>query len=73
MALRDTAANYVGGFRNAFEYLYDSAEARFKDFTPYENEIKNGLQFVKYYFPDYKIPNKIVTYIGPVEGTAISL
>jgi hypothetical protein len=40
----------------------------FKDFTAYENEIKKGLQFVKHYFPDYKIPDKIITYIGPLNG-----
>ena len=66
----DSIDRYVGGFRNAFQYLYDSAEALYKDFDPYESEIKNGLQFVKYYFPSYKLPVKIVTYIGPVEGTA---
>lgn len=65
----DSINRYVGGFLNSFHYLYDSAEALFKDFTPYENEIKNALQFVKYYFPSYKTPDKIVTYIGPVEGT----
>jgi hypothetical protein len=66
----DSINRYVGGFRNAFEYLYDSAEVLYKDFDPYENEIKNGLQFVKYYFPAYKLPREIITYIGPVEGTA---
>ncbi|MFM2327316.1 MAG: hypothetical protein RIR31_1518, partial [Bacteroidota bacterium] len=34
----------------------------------YENEIKRGLQFVKYYFPNYKVPEKIITYIGPIDG-----
>ena len=52
----DSINRYVGGFRNAFQYLYDSAEVLYKDFDPYENEIKNGLQFVKYYFPYYKLP-----------------
>ena len=60
---------YVGGFINAYKHVYDTAELRFNDFTPYEEEIKQGLQFVKYYFPAYKVPSTIITYIGPVEGT----
>ena len=64
----DTAAKYVNGFINAYRPVYDSAEKLFKDFTPYEKEIKKGLQFVKYYFPVYKIPEKVITYIGPADG-----
>ena len=64
----DTAANYVNGFIKAYRPVYDSAEKIFKDFSPYEKEIKKGLQFVKYYFPSYKVPSKIITYIGPADG-----
>jgi len=64
----DTAAKYVNNFINAYRPVYDSAQKLFKDFTPYENKIKKGLQFVKYYFPNYKIPEKVITYIGPADG-----
>lgn len=64
----DTTASYVNGFIKAYRPVYDSAEKIFRDFTPYEQEIKQGLQFVKYYFPDYKTPGKIITYIGPADG-----
>jgi len=64
----DTAANYVNGFIKAYRPVFDSAEKIFNDFTPYEKEIKRGLQFVKYYFPEYKIPGKVITYIGPADG-----
>jgi len=64
----DTAAAYVNSFIKAYRPVYDSAEKIFRDFTPYENEIKKGLQFVKYYFPAYKVPEKIITYIGPADG-----
>ncbi len=64
----DTAAAYVNGFINAYRPLYDSAEKIFKDFSSYEQEIKKGLQHVKYYFPAYKLPEKIITYIGPADG-----
>ena len=64
----DSAADYVHGFTTAYRHVYDTAQIVFKDFAPYEKEIKQGLQFVKYYFPDYKIPGKIITYIGPLDG-----
>jgi hypothetical protein len=64
----DSVAAYVKGFAGAYKNIYDTATLVFKDFTPYENEIKKGLQFVKHYFPDYKIPDKIITYIGPLNG-----
>jgi hypothetical protein len=48
--------------------VYDLAEKIFSDFSPYEKEIRKGLQYVKYYFPHYKAPEKIITYIGPLDG-----
>ena len=64
----DSAANYVNGFIKAYRPVYDSAEKIFKDFSPYQNEIKKGLQFAKYYYPKYNLPKKIITYIGPADG-----
>ena len=64
----DTAAIYVNGFIKAYRPVYDSAEKIFRDFTLYENEIRKGLQFVKHYFPEYKVPGKVITYIGPADG-----
>lgn len=64
----DTMTPYVGGFLNAYRQLYTDAEKKMSDFKPYEEEIRKGLQYVKYYFPKYKTPSKIITYIGPVDG-----
>ena len=64
----DSVADYAQGFITAYKPVYDTAQIVFKDFSPYEKEIKQGLQFVKYYFPAYKIPPKIITYIGPLDG-----
>lgn len=64
----DSVALYVKGFTQAYQKVYDTASMVFKDFGAYEAEIKKGLQFVKYYFPAYKIPDKIITYVGPLNG-----
>ena len=64
----DTTSNYVRGFIKAYKPVFDTVQIIFKDFTPYEKEIKKGLQYVKYYFPNYPQPKKIITYIGPLDG-----
>jgi hypothetical protein len=64
----DTMQLYVGSFITAYRKLYMDSKTIFTDFSPFEKEIKTGLKFVKYYFPKYPIPNKIITYIGPVDG-----
>ena len=64
----DTTAIYIKQFMAYSRNIFDTSQKYFKDFTPYENEIKKGLQFVKYYYPQYKIPTKIITYLGPADG-----
>lgn len=46
----------------------DSVDLVFKDFSKQTAEIKKGLQFVKYYFPGYKIPSTVITFIGPINA-----
>lgn len=65
---KDSAAAYIASFVGFYRPVYDSASKLYKDFGAYELEIKKGLQFVKYYFPDYVLPKKITTYIGPLDG-----
>lgn len=64
----DTLKNYVASFASSYKNVFDTAEKIFKDFSPYENEIKKSLQYLKYYFPNYKAPSKIISYIGPLDG-----
>lgn len=64
----DTLTKYVHLFIRDYRFVKDSADKTFADFNPQVKEIKKGLQFVKYYFPEYKFPNKIITFIGPFDG-----
>lgn len=64
----DTAISYIKDFMTAYRPVFDSSQKVFADFSPYEKEIKKALQYTKYYFPEYKIPSKIITYIGPLDG-----
>src|SRR6185295_5523306 len=47
-------------------------EKKFSNTTPLESELKHDFQFVKYYFPDYKIP-VLVTYVGPLDAPGVAL
>lgn len=55
-------------FISDYKPVKDSAEVVFRNFNPIERDVKKGLQFVKYYFPAYKAPSQLITYIGPMEG-----
>lgn len=68
----DTVAAYVREFTRLYRSVYDSSQAVFKDFTPYEKDLKKGLQYLKYYFPNAAIPKKIITFIGPLTGIGVA-
>ena len=63
----DSVANKLKLFLKDYRPLYDSVQQRFPDFKE-AAEVKRGLQFVKYYFPSYKTPSQVITFIGPLEG-----
>lgn len=64
----DTTREYIASFLRFYKPVYDTAQKVFKDFKPQEKELKRSLQFLKYHFPEYKAPNKVITYIGPLDG-----
>ena len=64
----DTVANYVRNFIAPFRIVNDSAQRIFNDFAPYENSIREAVQYLKHYFPEYKAPERIITYVGPLDG-----
>jgi hypothetical protein len=69
----DSMANYIKAFIGSYRNIYDSSEKIFISFSKYEKEIKKGLQYVSHYFPAYKLPTKVYTYIGPLDGTGDGL
>ncbi len=64
----DTTAAYVNGFVTSYRPVYNDAEKIFSDFSSYRQELEKACRYVKYYFPTYKLPTKIITYIGPADG-----
>lgn len=55
-------------FIRDYQPVKDSSDKIFKDFSKWQKQIHNGLQHVKYYFPAYKLPDHVITFIGPFDA-----
>jgi hypothetical protein len=66
------SASVVSGvkhFINLSGNLYDTVNTVFKNTIDIEKDFKKAFQYVKYYFPKYKLPY-LVTIAGPVDAMA---
>ncbi|QEC68189.1 hypothetical protein FRZ67_13085 [Panacibacter ginsenosidivorans] len=66
----DSVTKKVKRFIYDYKSVYESVQSTFTATEKMQKEITKGCQFVKYYFPEYKLPQHIITYIGPIEGYA---
>lgn len=66
----DSAVRKVKMFIHDYKPVYDSAQATFSSFDKESKEIRRGLQFVRYYFPGYRVPGNVIAFVGPIEGYA---
>jgi hypothetical protein len=55
-------------FLRSYRSMYQASQEKIKDFSAIEKQIKRGLQFVRYYFPQYKTPERLITFIGPLNS-----
>ena len=58
----------IVSFIKSYKPLKDSSDKLFAELGNTEKEVRRGLQFVKYYFPAYKLPGKLITFIGPLNS-----
>lgn len=70
----ETVQKDLPAFLNSYQSIFLDARVIFKQSKPWVEEIKKGFQHVKYYFPAYQLPKKIITFIGPINsfGTIIT-
>jgi len=61
----DSVLRYVKLFINDYKDVYAASGKVFSDFSVTEKQVQRSFQFIKYYFPKYPLPEKLVTYIGP--------
>lgn len=55
-------------FISDYKPVRDSVARTFKDIDEIAEDVKEGLRFVKHYFPTYPLPVKLITFIGPMDA-----
>ena len=64
----DSTAVDVKTFTSSYKQLYDTAQKLYQNFAPIEKQVKQGLQYVHYYFPKYPLPKQLITFVGPINS-----
>jgi hypothetical protein len=69
-----TAYKDVPAFIQSYQTIYSSTRSNNAQFNAAVADIKKGFQYVHYYFPDYVLPKKCISFIGPINsyGTIIT-
>lgn len=58
----------IRSFITSYKSVKDSVDMVFADFAPIQKEIEEGFKYIKYYFPKYSLPKKIICFIGPLDA-----
>jgi hypothetical protein len=60
-------------FLSSYLPVKDSIEQKFENLDWLEKELRGSFKLIKYYFPNYQLPPKIVTYIGPFDAPGVAI
>jgi hypothetical protein len=52
--------------------LYDSLAPQFSNTQKLEEDLAQSFRYVKYYYPEYKVP-QVITYVGPFNSPGIAI
>ena len=63
---KDSIQNRLLNFIDIYNPIYQDAAKKMKNLQKEFLIIENGLKRVHYYFPNYTLPKKIVSFIGPM-------
>jgi hypothetical protein len=58
-------------FMVSYMQVEDSIRKKYQRLGQLEKALTEGFRYVKYYFPRYPLPQKVVTYIGPFDGPSV--
>lgn len=62
------AMNAIRRFIHDYRPIYDSVKKVLPDLSKPHEQIVDGLKHVKFYFPEYDLPAKLITFIGPMDA-----
>ncbi|GGB13968.1 gliding motility lipoprotein GldB [Puia dinghuensis] len=60
-------------FLVTYHGVEDSLKQKYKQLDWLEPELQQGFRYVKYYFPQYKLPPKVVAFTGPFDGPGVAI
>jgi hypothetical protein len=60
----------VRQFLHDYRPVKEEADKVMGDLSGTEKELKKALQYLKFYFPDYKAPKQFITFVGPMDAYA---
>jgi hypothetical protein len=63
-----TVDRLVRKFIADYRPIKDTSDKVFGSFESISERIREGLKFAKYYFPNYRLPQKVITFIGPMDS-----
>jgi len=64
-AAREFLVSYLG--------IRDSLKSKYRRLDWLERELRQGFRYIKYYFPQYQLPQKVVAFIGPFDGPGVAI
>lgn len=64
----DLAPRDVTAFLRSYQTIYAGNEALFGNLQSISHQVKQGFRYVHYYFPEYRLPEKLITFIGPIDS-----
>ena len=60
-------------FISSYMPIKDSLDMKFNHVQSIEKSLQKGFQYIRYYFPGYKLPPKVVAFIGPFDAPSVAL
>lgn len=64
----DAVQQDIPAFIRSYQTLFKEIQPQFKDMNPELSTVQQGLKLVKYYFAEYQLPEKLITFIGPLNS-----
>ena len=60
-------------FLTTYLPVRDSVAPKYPNLGWLEKQLQQGFKYIKYYFPQYRLPGKVVAFIGPFDGPGIAV
>lgn len=64
------AMEAVRKFLHDYHGIKEKTDKQFADFKSIRDEVVTSMKYIRHYFPDYVLPEKLYTFIGPLDAYA---